>query len=294
MTDKIGAQRRINKRIAPHIPGIAWKSTVAVVVADRPNVLQIGSATIFQIADMHFVVTAAHVVRRAGEAGKTIGISGGKDEHFVALAGNWILSSPDGEEGSKVDRFDLAVHLLSEDAVERLSEMRFLRLSDATFGDPGPRAVFTLFGYPGLWANPSRNDTERVSVKPLEYTTYAYDGSLAGIQDYHLRTQLLLSAGAEDLSAPTGEPLEFRDRFGQLARLPVGLKGVSGCSVWHIGDLDVPIEKWGARGPSLAGVVTGVYQGHGAIRATRWIGVTTLINEAFPAVRPVLQLQWRP
>lgn len=290
--NKIDVQWRINDRITAHIPLIAWKSTVAVVVADRPSVFQIGSATIFQIADMHFVVTAAHVVQRAGEAGKTIGISGGKDDHFIALAGNWMLSSPKGE--SKIDRYDLAVHHLSQAAVERLCEMRFLRLSEAAFDDPGPRAVFTLFGYPGIWTYPSHSDTDQVSVKPLEYTTYAYDGSLAGIQDYYPRTQLLLSAGAEDLSAPNGQPLEFRDKFGQPARLPVGLKGVSGCSVWHIGDLDVPIEKWAARGPSLAGVVTGVYQGHGAILVTRWIGVTTLINAAFPELRPVLQLQLRP
>lgn len=292
MSDAHAIQRSINSRISKHIPAIAWNSTVAVVVAVPPKILQLGSATVFQVADMHFVVTAAHVVRAAGEAGKTVGISGGNEHRLVPLAGNWMITSI--PEGSTSDRFDLAVHHLSNESLSRLSELRFLRLSDVAFDDPGPRAVFTIFGYPGVWTQPIMTEEDQLSVKPLEFTTYAYDGNPAGIDGYHAYTHLLLSAGAEDTSAPDGQPLEFRDRLGQPVRLPIGLKGVSGCSAWHIGDLSVPIEKWGTRGPRLAGVVTGVYQGHGAMRATRWNRVTTLLNEAFPELRPVLRLQLEP
>jgi len=40
------------------------------------------------------------------------------------------------------------------------------------------------------------------------------------------------------------------------------------------------------RFTDLAGIVTGVYQANGAIRATRWTAVTTLVSEAFPELRP--------
>ena len=73
----------------------------------------------------------------------------------------------------------------------------------------------------------------------------------------------------------------------------MGLKGISGCGVWHIGDLDVPLDRWVDREAKLAGVACAVYQAHGAIKVTRWIAVTTLINAAFPDLQPVLKLHLR-
>jgi hypothetical protein len=291
MSDSQELQRSINTRITPHIPQQAWESTVAIVIADPPNVHQLGSAILFQLADFHFVVTAAHVIQAASDAKKTIAISGSIDRHFIPVVNNWIRSA--GTEDGGPDDYDIAVYRLPPDAVEKLQHVRFLRLSDVAFDDPGPRAVYTLFGFPGLWTRPSTSDGERLSVKPLEFTTYAYDGSPKGLLRFDPRLHLLLSGAADDISAPDGAPIEFEDRFGQKARLPIGLKGVSGCSVWHIGDLDVPIEQWGQRGARLAGVEIGVYQPYAAIKVVRWIVVTTLLNAAFPELRPVLKLLLR-
>ena len=257
---------------------------------------QIGTAVLFQIADVFFVVTAGQVVQLACDADKTIAISGGVDDHFVALAGQWIRST--GSVGHATDVYDVAVHRLSEGAVRRLSEgavrrlsnARFLRLSEVEFGDRGPRAVYTLFGFPGLWSILSAADTEPVSAKPLEFTTYAYDGGIGGMQQYEARLHILLSATPEELTSPDGAPLQFKDRLGQSVRLPIGMKGISGCSVWHIGHLDVPIEQWAERGATLVGMVSGVYQAHGAVKVTRWVAVTTLINAAFPDLQQVLRL----
>ena len=174
MPDARELQRSINERIAPSVPSRAWNSTVAVVVADPPELHQLGSATLFRIADAHFVVTAAHVLQRASARRKTVGISGAADHRFLALAGDWMRSSPDAD--GVPDHYDVAVHRLADDAVQRLSGMQFLRLSDALFDDAGPRAVYTLFGFPGVWTHPITSNADRLSVKPLEFTTYAYDG----------------------------------------------------------------------------------------------------------------------
>lgn len=288
MPDRQDLQRSMNTKIAPSIPGRAWDSTVAVVVADRPHVRQIGTAVLFQIADVFFVVTAAHVVQSACDANRALGISGGVDDYFVALSGHWVRST--GKGGDPADPYDVAVHRLSEDAVRRLSGARFLRLSEVDFGDPGPRAVCTLFGFPGVWSVPTSADAQPLVAKPLEFTTYTYDGAIGGLQQYEPRLHMLLSATAEDLTSPDGAPLNFQDRIGQSVRLPIGLRGISGCSVWHIGDLDVPIQLWPDRDATLVGMVSGVYQAHGAVKVTRWVAVTTLINAAFPDLQPVLRL----
>jgi hypothetical protein len=60
---------------------------------------------------------------------------------------------------------------------------RFLRLLEVEFGDQATRAVYTLFGFPGVRSIPSSVDTERLSAKPLEFTTYAYDGGIGGMHE---------------------------------------------------------------------------------------------------------------
>lgn len=95
-----------------------------------------------------FVVTAAHVILPAHEHGKTIGITG--LNRLVATAGEWMCSSP--KAATAGDPYDVAVYALPDDSMRKLQGMTFLRVSDAGFEEPGPSAVFTLFGYPGAWS----------------------------------------------------------------------------------------------------------------------------------------------
>jgi hypothetical protein len=286
VTERYEVQRSINSRIAPSIPSRAWNSTVALVVSDAPAVRHLATATLFQLADVKFAVTAAHAVRRASAAGKTLAISGGTDRHFVTLAGGWMCSG----DGSDSDPHDVAVFRIPDDVAPKLANVSCLRLSDITLDEPDPRGAYTLFGYPGVWASSSATDGVPLTVKPLEVTTHAYDGDRSTLPGYDPRLHILLSLGQDDLTSPDGTPLVFTDRMNQPVSLPIGIKGVSGCSVWYIGNLDTPIETWTVRPARLAGVQTTAYRFHQAIRATRWISVTTLINEAFPDLRPVLRL----
>ena len=284
-------QRAVNQRIAHHVPSRAWDSTVTVVVAHGGAVHHIGTASLYQIADHRFVVTARHVLQGPGDADKTVGISGGSDGHFVPLPGTWIRSEP--PEGMTADPYDVTVHRLPREAEDKLQGQQFLRLSDVAADDPGPKAVFTIFGFPGMWSKSSGKDDQPLSVKPLELTTYAYVGDTQRLTDYDPRLHLLLAATPQYVTAPDGTPIRFRDRFGQEARFPIALKGVSGCSVWHIGDLGVPLERWGDLPARLAGFTSGVNQWLGTIKVTRWIVVNTLIRDAFPALRPVFNLYLR-
>jgi hypothetical protein len=116
-------------------------------------------------------------------------------------------------------------------AEDKLQGQQFLRLSDVAADDPGPKAVFMIFGFPGMWSKSTGEDDEPMSVKPLELTTYAYVGDTQRLTDYDPRLHLLLAATPQYVTARDGTPIRFRDRFGQEARFPIALKGVSGCSV---------------------------------------------------------------
>jgi hypothetical protein len=287
MKDLQRLRRDVNLRIAPQVPTTAWESTVAIVVANPPTVHLFATGILFQIADCHFVVTAGHAIRAAHEHRKTIGLGDTGTDNLIALSGDFMSSVPGEGEG---DPYDVAVRLLPAETVAKLAAKRFLRITDVSFSDPGPKAVFSLFGYPGVWSEPSRSDSDRIRSKALEFTTYAFDGDSTALIGYQPHLHLLLSAGIEDTTWTDGSSIDFRDRAGQSARFPIGLQGISGCSVWHIGDLSVAIEKWRERPPALVGIETGVYQASGVITASRWAVVTTLIHKAFPDLRRSIEL----
>ncbi len=283
-------QADTNRRVGSHLPHDGWNVTAAIVVANRPAVHLLGTASLFEIGGYYFVVTAAHVINAAYQYDKTIGISDGC-ESFVSTHGNWLCSMP--RPGSLEDPLDIAIYRLPSRALERMKQISFLRCEDIDFREQSNTAVFSLLGFPGIWATPSQNVDEKVSLTRLEYTTHAYGGSKESLIGYDSKYHLLLDSGVKDITHPDGSPAVIVTRDGRATTIPRDLKGMSGCAVWAIGDLEVPLDQWRKRHPKAVAVQTGIYQGSEVIRATRWVAVTTLINEGFSELRPALRL-WIP
>jgi hypothetical protein len=281
------SQREVNEHLAGRVPHHAWESVVSIVVADRPNAYQLGTGILFAVADIHFVITAAHVIRIAQGKDKTIGISNGRGSFYVPDK-DWYVTCP-FQYGSVVDPFDIAIYQLPPDKLEQFSGKKFLRLSDVDFDEPSATAVYSLFGYPGIWAAPGSMDDPTVSLKALEFTTYAFDEDVSDLTNYKPEFHLLMGATFGECTDIDASPMSFRRRDGREARFPGDLGGISGCCVWRIGDLRIPLKEWRQQ-PLMVAVQTSVYPNKAVIQATRWVGVTTLIHEAFPELRPALRV----
>jgi len=291
MDDQQHLQRTINEKIASHVTEHAWESSIAIVIAHDNAVHQFGSGILFRVADDSFVVTAGHVVKESHKLGKTLGISSATG-FFVAVPGQWICSS-DGQYGMDKDPFDIAIHKLPQDAIGKIGNKTFLRFDDIDFDSQSPTTVYTLFGFPGIWSRPSCSESDKLQLKPFQFTTFAYDRKTDTLHEYQERFHLLLDAQLRYSSILDGSPAQFQDLNGNDALFPRDLGGISGCSVWRIGDLNVPIENWGQERSRIVAVQTGVYNSAQVIKSTRWVAVSTLIHEAFPELRTTMQL-WRP
>jgi len=263
------------------IPPAVYESTVVIVAANAPNVRQIGTGTLFCVADRAFVITAGHVVREARKRGSGLGISGG-NSHFIATAGTWITSTGD-DSGN--DHYDVSVYALDDRQVSKLAGKKFLRLQDVTFSDDLLKGFFVIFGFPQIWATASGRESETMLLKGFEFSTFAYLGDTTGLAGFDARYHLLLEAQHDYLYDQAGEEISFRTRFNTPARLPDDLRGVSGCSVWQIGDLRTSVHQWSSASARLVGVQTGVYPSRGLIKATKWIAPSTLLYSAFPEIR---------
>jgi hypothetical protein len=267
------------------IPDAVAASSVAIVVANRPFVRHLGSGTLLAVADRRFVVTAAHVIRAAQS---TVGISGGSNNNFIATAGTWLLSAQSNEDED--DPFDLAVYPLEESQITPLEGRTFLRIGDVSFESDLSRAFFVVSGFPSIWSTETSEADEPMKLRLLQYSTYAYGGSTVALQGYDARHHVLLDAKPEHVFDSSGSAIEFRTRSGYAAQMPQDLRGISGCSVWMIGDLSIPCHQWRLDHARLVAVETGVFPGRAAIKATRWNAVTTLLYSAFMDLRSTIEL----
>lgn len=291
MDEQLELQRKINDIASSQIPSLAWDCTVPIVIAHEGSVHHFGTGTLFRISDYFFLITAGHVIKQACANGKTVGIGGSEDGKFIALIGDTLVSAA-SQYGTSADPLDIGVHRLARTAVDRLQNKQFLILDNIDFDDQSPTAVFCIFGYPGIWSLPSSTADEAVRYKALQLTTYRYDRDTSTLDEYQEGLHLLLDARLDQITNHDATPVDFNDRHDQPIPFPRGLAGISGCSVWRIGDLKTPFDRWKTVKPHLVAVQTGVYHNKSVIKATRWVAVSTLIHGAFPELRPAMEL-WR-
>jgi hypothetical protein len=208
---------------------------------------------------------------------------------FTAVSGMWIISTGSGR-GSEDDKYDVALYQLDDRQIARLKNSQFVRIADASFEADLSNGYFVVSGFPAMWSTVLSGADDTMKSRILQYGTYAFSGNTSALANFDANHHFLLEATPAQMLDHTGAPTSFRTRSGFSAQMPDDLRGVSGCSVWKIGDFSTPVETWSSINARIVGVETGVFSTRGAIKASRWNAVTTLLYKAFPATRPAIEL----
>lgn len=281
---------KVAKAIDSTVPPLVAASTVAVVCTQGQSVVQIGSGTLLAIADARFVITAAHVALTAKMMGGTLGIGAMKAGALMALTGDWMLSASDAgsEDGGK---YDIGLYRLSSQEIERLSGCEFVRLSDIDFVSDLSNGYFVLCGFPSVWSINSDGPAKDLVLRPILYGAWTHSGSSSGLKDVDMEHHLLLQASPEILLDHEGHTATMRTRSNHWVGMPGGLRGISGCSVWMIGNITLPPEVWTLLPARIVGIETGVFEGKTpTIKATKWRAALSLLHRAFPDLRAAIEM----
>jgi hypothetical protein len=198
------------------------------------------------------------------------------------LYGNWCTPSS--------DIFDIAILRLSRDLASKFEGSPCIRLQDIDFTEDLSKGVFCILGYPGRLSSPSTRYQPIMNIKPFQYATTIYDGETRLLERYEEKYHLLLMA-EEGGTDSDGNIVSFSDRDGNHLEFPKELGGISGCSVWKLGNHDKPVTDWHQNRVKIVAVQTGVYSAAKLIKATRWSAVSTVLYEAYPDLRPALMLR---
>ena len=277
---KIDSEAKSNHSNNYLVPDKIWDSTVSLaIVHNEAELHQFGTGTLLRVGDYYFVVTAGHVVRQASENNRALLIPTNQ-RPFIQLQGGYC--SDDGQ--------DIGVIQLTPSNADQLHGKSFLQLLDVAFDDDLASGTFGIFGYPGRLAQPGTPNNSQMILQPFQYITYAFDGAVDALGNYDRKLHLLLKADAIAAEDSNGNAFAILDRQGSPLEFPSDLGGISGCSVWMLGSSDKSTSDLGKKYPKVVAVQTAVYPDSRIIKATRWICVSTLLWQAFPELRPVLQL----
>jgi len=227
------------QRLSGFVPKHAWDATIPILIRCGTQLTQHGTGTLFAVGADCFVITAGHVLRSAKEAGTGLYAATSRKD-FLQLGGTWTVSDDEKSDGV----FDVAVFQLANESQRRFQSSNFLRLSDVSFDFNIEYAVYTVFGFPSIWTHKKESDKSTLVAKAFQYTTYTYESSTSSLENFDPRHHLALGVSLDESRDENANFVDFSYSGGVSARFPADLGGISGGSVWHIGDRRYPLDNW--------------------------------------------------
>lgn len=276
------------RQVADAMAQVAHKYCVPIIAIQKGrSPAQCGTATLFQVADRHFLISAGHIVHDAqvGEAALFSTCAVGSP--FIPLDQPPFRTVKDWSRvGDESGPFDIAVWPLSAEQVASFSEAKHFANASIVAYYPDlsripPRELFYLCGFPTGFAAYDPNDNHHLVIDPVRWAAAQcanrreWPASCA--PKYHL---VLNSRSAVSL-----------DVDGAIAQPPAVPVGISGCAVWSLG-WDQGHDAWDPANARIVGIETRVYREPGLIRATGWVGVRSILRKEFTELNSSFFLQF--
>ncbi len=217
----------------------------------------IASGTFFGLGDRIFLVTARHVID--DHAAQLFAFpTAPRAAELVSLGDVDILKPSDDQ-----DFIDVAVLELTSEIAKRHARNGWRILQPHTFQSCPASGTFLFFGYPAATITKGAN---RLQATPIAL----FAETLASPPD--AAQQPIYS----NIDLFFDHPTTSIDTYGNVGETP-NLKGMSGCSVWAIGDVDTDKFWTPARALKLVGVQSSALE-KTFIRAKSWEWVETILN----------------
>jgi len=239
-------------------PSIA-RATVPMLAFQKDTLVSGGSGTLVQIADRHFLITAAHVIDYATIHNIPF-VLPAKDSHFQQLNNVRVYTTPvpqgrrqNDPDMREDDKVDVGVIELSSEIVARLDPTRrFVRLQEISRRRGFPEGLYMLIGYPKVHLKTVDPENKSFYTEPLRCVTERKKHDEPHDPDAHLFLHY---------------PQAVLNRDDQLITAPEA-HGMSGGGIWFLGTSEQPIELWKPEEAMLVAIDHSWHQGGGYVRGT--------------------------
>jgi hypothetical protein len=254
----------------------AWASTVVILITRGKSLQVLGSGTLLKIGEESLLVTATHVIEDAGAVNLCIiRANQTRKEDIIPLEADAILSDRDG--------LDVAVLRLKPNVAANFTNKDYLRLDQfCCEKEDLSEAMFAVIGFPKIMAG---QENGILKFTKFFHVAPAFEGNGFAFRGFSPDAHFLVDADLAETRTIDGKPMEFRTRQGQEADFPGELGGISGGSVWKLGDNPIDLAQRTPRSGKLVGVITGTYSNTTCMLASRWSSVMEMLRDAIPEIR---------
>jgi hypothetical protein len=223
------------------------------------------SGVFVQVADKHFIVTAAHDFIALHDAGFDAFLVHGEQGSHPVLMQSEKFYSTNSEEA------DLAVCLLDQSLVDYLGpKTKFLRIADFIPKRECRNGAYVIVGFPLARFGPDDDGVPR--REGWKYVTQSFEKTDL-VQNYDANTRLVVTYE--------------RDTTDEEGRI-VHPHAMSGCGIWYLGKR--PPEIIVPNDLKLCAIQNAWHKGHEYAKGTWTDVVLKIIWTCFPDVQPAMRL----
>jgi hypothetical protein len=261
--------KTINETCLPKIDRVS----VPILGIQDDEIKHDRSGVLYQIADEHFVLTAAHNLHQTVEAQIPLYLLMNKPSILpIPLKAKFYSTEEDGRDIS-------VIWLPPDTACEVAKHKEFLSHDQIDLNGAESRGPFVFFGYPMDWSG-LKVSKEYLASQALAFVTFPHDGPLLDSTYYDQKIHMVLNFTDSAINAIQGD----------INILPK-LNGISGCGIWQVGDLcDKEVKARDEDSITLVGIQHGWSSGLNYIMATKICFAMSLIAGEFPETKAAMKI----
>lgn len=260
--------------------------TIPFYVMQNGGPVQYGSGVLLEIADKHFVLTAAHVMDICQKhESPTYVSSGNVGDSLIQFEDfqSYLSSMPEG--GSREDDpFDISVSEIPEVLAQNLlGSRRFVRLADIDPRDKQRKGGwYFVFGYPSIQTVVNM-DAAHVNSTGLAYGTVLYGDDRGDLRNDDRRVQIVIDFLKQGNT----------DDNQNLVIVPRP-NGISGCGIWRLAHGGASVKLWKPEDKRLVGIEHTWNKDKQVLRGTRIEYALQINYRHYPSLRRAMHLNHDP
>lgn len=228
---------------------------------------QIGSAIFIKIENLHFLVTAAHVL----EWNKETSLYVGTGSKLSLVDGQFHILSNGG-----TNQIDLAFMLIKNEIQVKFKNIRFIGINELDVNDDGNKShAYLVLGFPNSKNKSINKHKKIVKPNPLIFT---------GVSGFKKNTYDKLNIYEETHLLVKYNKRKIQDESDKIMFAPDPI-GISGGGVWRIrqyGKLDTYQSK--NYEPKLVAVLIEWHREHAALMSIRVSALVQALRSLYPEI----------
>jgi hypothetical protein len=261
----------VHDEAIPHVAA----ATVPIYVFQNEEVRQNRTGVLFQIADSHFILTAAHKLHEILRAEIPLLADFGKTHRIPIPLVKGRFHYTEENDGRDV----AAIELPDSVVTELLPERRFLTMADVDTEPRSQNGLYAVFGFPNEWYRRAEG-VQRTD--PLYFLGSIYDGAMNPHSFFDPAVYIVL-----------GFEQRCQNVFTHEERILPKIQGISGCGIWRIANFSrADVEGWNPQKVRLVAIQHRWSERRHYIQGT-WISyVLELIWKNYPSLHAAMKLAY--